>query len=326
MALASIFVFMLRRRGNRNVPTQAESYPATTLARISYIEVERATQGFNQCHLIGYGGYGSVYEGIFANGMVRAIKVFNLQIEGAFKSFNSECEVLHNLRQMNLTKVITSCTNLDFKSLLLEYMPNGSPGLHSDGYFLNMIQILDIMIDVASALEYLHHGYVTVVVHSDLKPRNVLLDERLVGHVSDFGLAKLLGEGESIAHTKTFAMMGYIAPEYGIVGLVSVRCDVYSYGIMVMETFTRKRPYDEMFKENSSMRSWVYNSLHAAPEEIIDVTLMEPEDIDFQKKLHCVSYILELALHCTTETPNERLNIKEVLANIKKIKLEFLRK
>ncbi|XP_060191812.1 receptor kinase-like protein Xa21 [Lycium barbarum] len=308
--------------------TQAESFPATTLARISYFEVERATQGFDQCNLLGCAGYGSVYKGIFANGMVRAIKVFNLQIEGAFKSFDSECEVLPNLRHRNLTKVITSCTNLDFKALLLEYMPNESleQWLHSDGYFLNMIQGLDIMIDVASTLEYLHHGYVTVVVHSDLKPRNVLLDERQVGHVSDFCQAKLLGEGESIAHTKTLATMGYIAREYGTVGLVSRRCDVYSYGIMVMETFTRKKPYDEMFKENLSMRSWVYNLLHAALEEIIDVTLMEPEEIDFQKKLHCVSSILELALHCTTETPNERLNMKEVLANIKKTKLEFLRK
>ncbi|XP_060171090.1 receptor kinase-like protein Xa21 [Lycium barbarum] len=329
MVLGSIVVFMLRRRGNRNVPTQAVSLPArTTLASISYIEVERATQGFDQCNLLGCGGYGSVYKGIFANGMVRAIKVFNLQIEGAFKSFDSECEVLRNLRHRNLTKVITSCTNLDFKALLLEYMPNGSleQWLHSDGYFLNMIQRLEIMIDVASALEYLHHGYATVVVHSDLKPSNVLLDETLIGHVSDFGLVKLLGEGESIAHTKTLATMGYIAPEYGLVGLVSRRSDVYSYGIMLMETFTRRRPYDEMFHENLSMRSWICNSLPVAPHDIIDASLWEPEETDFKKKLHCVSSILELALNCTVESPNERLNMKDVLPIIKKIKHEFLRK
>ncbi|KAH0770442.1 hypothetical protein KY290_014423 [Solanum tuberosum] len=326
MVLGSIIVFMLRRRRNRNIPTQAESFATTTPARISYIEIERATQGFDQCNLLGSGGFGTVYKGMFANGMTLAIKVFNLQIEGALKSFDAECEVLRNLRHRNLTKVISSCTNLDFKALLLEYMPNGSleQWLHSDDRFLNMIQRLDIMIDVAFALEYLHHGYETVVVHSDLKPSNVLLDEKLVGYVSDFGLTKLLGEGESIAHTKTLATMGYIAPEYGSVGLVSRRCDVYSYGIMLMETFTRKRPYDEMFDENLSMRSWVCNSVPAMPEDIIDVTLMEPEKTHFQEKLHCVSSILELALHCTTESPNERLNMIEVLANIKKIKLEFL--
>ncbi|KAM3362054.1 receptor kinase-like protein Xa21 isoform X1 [Capsicum galapagoense] len=324
MVLASIVVFMFKRRGNRNVHTQAESYPATIkLAKISYIEVERATQGFDQCNLLGSGGFGSVYKGTFANGMTLAIKVFNLQIEGAFKSFDTECDVLRNLRHRNLTKVISSCTNMDFKALLLEYMPKGSleQWLHSDDYFLNMIQRLDIMIDVASALEYLHHGYETVVVHSDLKPSNVLLDDRLVGHVSDFGLTKLLGEGESIAHTKTLATMGYIAPEYGSVGLVSRRCDVYSYGIMLMETFTKKRPYDEMFQENLSMRSWV---LMSTQEDVIDVTLMEPEKISFQNELRCISSILELALHCTTESPNERLNMKEILVNLKKIKLEFL--
>ncbi|KAM3362059.1 hypothetical protein P3S68_016913 [Capsicum galapagoense] len=120
--------------------------------------------------------------------------------------------------------------------------------------------------------------------------------------------------------------MGYIAPEYGSVGLVSRRCDVYSYGIMLMETFTRKKPYDEMFQENLNMRIWVSNSLPVAPDDIIDDTLLEPEDIDFEKKLHCVSSILELALNCTAESPNERPNMKDVLANIKKIKREFLRR
>uniref|UniRef100_A0A1S4CGW8 non-specific serine/threonine protein kinase n=1 Tax=Nicotiana tabacum TaxID=4097 RepID=A0A1S4CGW8_TOBAC len=300
-------------------------------SRISYIEIERATQGFDQCNLLGRGGFGSVYKGIFANEMVLAIKVFNLR---AFKSFDTECEILRNLRHRNLTKVISSCSNMDFKVLLVEYMPNGSleQWLHSDDYYLNMIQRLDIMIDVASALKYLHHGYATVVVHSDLKPSNVLLDERPVGHVSDFGMTKLLGEGKSIAHTNTLVTMGYIAPvlpssvkkiiyssNIGSVGLVSRRCDVYSYGIMLMETFTRKKPYDEMFQENLSMRSWVCNS-----EDIIDATLLEPEEIDFKKKLHCVSSILELALNCTAESPNERLNMKDVPANIMKIKLEFL--
>jgi len=91
-----------------------------------------------------------------------------------------------------------------------------------------------------------------------------------------------------------------------------------------METFTRKKPYDEMFQEDLNMRKWICNLLPVAPDDIIDDTLLEPKEIDFKKKLHCVSSILELALNCTAESPNERPNMKDVLANIKKIKHEFL--
>ncbi|KAL8508543.1 hypothetical protein ACS0TY_018968 [Phlomoides rotata] len=112
------------------------------------------------------------------------------------------------------------------------------------------------MIDVASALEYLHHGYSTSIVHCDLKPCNVLLDEEMVAHVSDFGISKLLGEEQSTVLTNTLATLGYIAPEYGLEGLVSTRCDVYSYGVMLMESFTRKRPNDDMFGGDLSLTSW----------------------------------------------------------------------
>lgn len=125
------------------------------------------------------GGFGSVYEGTLTNGMILAVKVFNFQTEGAFKSFDTECEILRNIRHRNLTKVISSCSNLDFRALVLEYMLNGSleKWLYSHNYFLDILQRLDIMIDVASALNYLHHGYSTPLVHCDLKPSNVLLDE-----------------------------------------------------------------------------------------------------------------------------------------------------
>ncbi|XP_049371453.1 probable LRR receptor-like serine/threonine-protein kinase At3g47570 [Solanum verrucosum] len=128
-------------------------------------------------------------------------------------------------------------------------MPNGTldKWLHSHDLFLDMLQRLDIMIDVASALDYLHNGYSEPVVHCDLKPSNILLDENMVGHLSDFGIAKLLGAEDSFRQTKTIGTIGYIAPEYGQDGLVSTSCDVYSFGIVMMEAFTRRKPSDEMF-------------------------------------------------------------------------------
>ncbi|KAG8365222.1 hypothetical protein BUALT_Bualt18G0081900 [Buddleja alternifolia] len=293
------------------------------LARISYYEILQATEQFSESNLLGTGGFGSVYKGIMRDGRVLAVKVFNLQLQGIFKSFDVECEVLRNLRHRNLTKVIGSCSNEDFKALILEYMPKGSleKWLYSHSYCLDLMQRLNIMIDVAFALEYLHHGYLSPIVHCDLKPSNVLLDEEMIAHVSDFGIAKLLGEGESISHTETLATLGYMAPEYGLEGLVSTRCDVYSYGIILMETFTRKRPSDDMFGEDCSLKIWVERSL---PNQAIDADLLYPEEKNFDKTLQCVSSILELALKCSAEYPSDRTNMKEALVELHKIKRQFL--
>ena len=173
-----------------------------------------STNNYSESNLIGKGSIGSVYKGILSDGIAVAIKVFNLQVEGALKSFDRECEVLKSLRHRNLTKVLGNCSNPDFKALVLKYMPNGNldKWLHFRDHFLDLFQRINIMIDVACALEYLHYGYDAPVVHCDLKPSNILLDEDMVAHVSDFGIAKMFGEGESILHTHTLATLGYIAP------------------------------------------------------------------------------------------------------------------
>ncbi|KAB1212437.1 hypothetical protein CJ030_MR5G023979 [Morella rubra] len=235
--------------------SEVELPPLATWRRVSYQELLRATERFSVNNLIGEGSFGSVYKGTLSDGMNVAIKVLNLQVEGAFPRFDAECEVLRNIRHRNLVKFITACSNMDFKAFVLEYMPNGNleMWLYSDSRFLNLLQRLNIMIDVAAALEYLHFGNATRIVHCDLKPSNVLLDEDMVAHVADFGIAKLIGDGDSITQTMTLATIGYMAPEYGLEGIVSTRGDVYSYGILLMETFTRKRPTDNLPEQRINM-------------------------------------------------------------------------
>lgn len=300
-----------------------DALPLTTLERISYYELQRATDNYAESNLLGAGTFGRVYKGNLSDGRVVAVKVFNLQVEGACKSFQVECEVLRNLRHRNLTKVISSCSNPDFKALVLEFIPNGSleKWLYSPNYFLDIKQRLNIMIDVAQALEYLHFGNPTPVIHCDLKPSNILVDENLVAHVSDFGIAKLFDQEQSKIYTGTLATFGYVAPEYGFEGVVSTRSDVYSYGILLMEVFTRKRPTDEMFNGigSFSLRDWVNDSVSNSVSEIVDANLIVASNESHPQVLKCLSHIFQVALNCSAESPKNRISIEEVLVALNKI-------
>ncbi|KAH9679118.1 protein kinase domain-containing protein [Citrus sinensis] len=294
-----------------------------TLRRFSYLELLQATDNFAENNVIGIGGFGSVYRARLEDGMKIAIKVFHQQCASALKSFEAECEVLKNIRHRNLIKVISSYSNNDFKALVLEYMSNGSLGdwLHSSNYMLNIFQRLNIMIDIASALEYLHFDHSTPIIHCDLKPSNVLLDENMVAHLSDFGIAKLLsGEDEYVMRTKTIATIGYMAPEYGIEGEVSAKSDVYSYGIMLMETFTKKKPTDEIFVGELSLKRWVNDLLPNSLVEVVDKTLLSGEEKHSAAKEQCLLSIFSLALECTMESPEKRINAKDIVTRLLKIR------
>ncbi|KAH9698815.1 protein kinase domain-containing protein [Citrus sinensis] len=186
----------------------------------------------------------------------------------------------------------------------------GSYGSVYKGRFPDGIEVaikrLGIMIDVASALEYLHFGHSNPIVHCDIKPSNVLLDDSMVAHLSDFGIAKLLSEEDSMKQTQTLATIGYMAPEYGREGQVSIKGDVYSYGIMLMEVFTGMKPTNEFFTGEMSIKRWVNDSLPAVI-DIMDANLLsEDEEHANVAKQSCASSVLSLAMECTSESPENR--------------------
>ncbi|XP_021802023.1 probable LRR receptor-like serine/threonine-protein kinase At3g47570 [Prunus avium] len=325
--VASASIFVLRRR-NVEVAREATSLPQFFWRRVSRLELLRVTNGFNENSLLGSGGFGSVYKGTLSDGIDVAVKVFNLQLEGAFRSFERELEMLSNIRHRNLIKIISCCIQIDFKALVLNYMPNGSleKWLYSENCSLNILERLTILSDVAAALEYLHHGYGVPIVHCDLKPSNILLDNDMVAHVADFGIAKLLGGGDSMTQTMTLATVGYMAPEYGMEGIVSTKGDVYSFGIVLMETFTKRKPTNEMFVGEMNLKQWVSNALLPdAIVEVVDANLLGAEEDHFVAKRDCLSSIMRLGLACSAESPEERMSMQEVVVTLNKIKIKFLK-
>eukprot|EP01018_Ginkgo_biloba_P021602 Gb_21460 [translate_table: standard] len=170
--------------------------------KISYHELVHATDGFSDANLVGVGNFGSVYKGVLSDGTILAVKILNLQNEQAEKSFNTECKVLGRVRHRNLVGILSSCSNLQFKALILQFMSIGSleKCLYGHGdednrdehvCGLSIIDRLNIAIDIAHGMNYLHHDCFSQVVHCDLKPAIVLFDENMTAHITDFGIARL---------------------------------------------------------------------------------------------------------------------------------------
>ncbi|XP_058089371.1 probable LRR receptor-like serine/threonine-protein kinase At3g47570 [Magnolia sinica] len=340
----------------RNSPKKASS-PSSTQnqwLQVSYADLLQATDRFSSANLIGVGSFGSVYKGVLeCIETLVAVKVLNLQQQGAFKSFAAECEALRNIRHRNLVKILTVCSSIDFndndfKALVIEYMPNGSlekwlhpnvdeqPQLRS----LNLTQRLNIAIDVASAFDYLHNHSKIPIVHRDLKPSNVLLDDDMVAHVGDFGLTRFLSEaaeGFSQNQTTTSGIkgsIGYIPPEYGMGGKASTHGDVYSYGILLLEMITGKRPTDDMFKDNQSLHHIAESAFPEQVMEIIDPRLLleDAEAIqdnenhnNLRNRMHdCLVSLVSIGVSCSAESPKERMKMRDVVMEMHAIRDLYL--
>ncbi|KAE8732894.1 Detected protein of unknown function [Hibiscus syriacus] len=359
VTLALTCLLILRFRKKKEQPTTISV--ENSLLQLSYQSILRATDGFSTQNLLGSGSFGSVYKGILeGSGAAIAVKVLDLLNRGASRSFVAECEALKNIRHRNLVKVLTAISGVDyqgndFKALVYEFMENGSledwlhPSVPANGpetvRHLNFFQRVSVAIDIAHAFEYLHHHCETSIIHCDLKPSNILLDKEMVGHVGDFGLVKIVSADTLNCSTNLSSSLGlrgtigYAPPEYGMGSGLSTKGDVYSYGILLLEMFTGKRPTDERFKEGLSLRNFVETALPERVVEIIDPILLEESvqrrtiaDITLNensqrndKHFQCLSLIMEVGLTCSADSPSERMNMSDVVTKLCSILDEFLR-
>ncbi|KAI3996658.1 hypothetical protein MKX01_009490 [Papaver californicum] len=310
--------------------------------RITYREILEATYGFEQSQLIGSGSSGYVYKGILRDNTVVAVKVLRFQSGSSTKIFDRECQMLKRIRHRNLMRIITACSLPDFKALVLPFMANGSLDSHlyptsqsiGSPLDLSLITRVNICSDVAEGLSYLHHHSPVKVIHCDLKPSNILLNNDMTAFVSDFGIARLVKTVEEVnlpnkdTSSSTINLLcgsiGYIAPEYGQGRSASTKGDVYSFGVLLLEMVTRKRPTNELFKEGMNLTQWVKNHYYGKLEEIIDQTLLVAATCQTSevKNLWEVGIIelIELGLLCTQENPSTRPTMLDAADDLDRLK------
>ncbi|CAN6248167.1 unnamed protein product [Urochloa humidicola] len=312
------------------------------LKKVSYGDLAKATDWFSPVHRISSTHTGSVYVGRFKldNDLV-AIKVFNLNERGAYDSYLTECEVLRIIRHRNILKSVTLCSTLDtenneFKALIFQFMANGSleRWLHPNRQTgrpmrtLSLGQRICIVTDVASALDYLHNQLTPPLVHCDLKPSNVLLDYDMTARVGDFGSAKFLSQDpRSLKHSVNIqGTIGYLAPDYGMGCGISTKGDVYSFGVLLLEMLTGKRPTDEMFVDGLSLHSFTDSMFPDRVAEILDPNMAHLDHKLFTE-LWVQSYIIPLVaigLSCSMGSPKGRPGMHDVCAKLSAIKEAFL--
>ncbi|XP_021288573.1 rust resistance kinase Lr10-like isoform X2 [Herrania umbratica] len=278
--------------------------------RYSYSEVKRMTGDFKI--KLGQGGYGSVFKGKLRSGREVAIKLLS-KSKANGQDFINEVATIGRIHHVNVVQLIGFCVEGSKQALVYDFMVNGSLDkiIFSTGNnTLSWQKIFEIALGVARGIDYLHRGCEMQILHFDIKPHNILLDENFRPKVSDFGLAKLYSVDDNIVSlTAARGTLGYIAPElfYKNIGGVSYKADVYSFGMMLIEMVGRRKNLNP-FAEHSSQiyfPSWIYNQFdHGDDIELGDVTESENK---------IVKKVVIVAFWCIQTKPTDRPSMSEVL-------------
>ncbi|XP_061356540.1 LEAF RUST 10 DISEASE-RESISTANCE LOCUS RECEPTOR-LIKE PROTEIN KINASE-like 2.4 isoform X1 [Gastrolobium bilobum] len=285
-------------------------------ARYSYSEVKKITNSFR--NKLGQGGYGCVYKGKLHDGRVVAVKILS-KSKGNGEEFINEVASISKTSHVNIVTLLGFCLDGSERALIYEFMPNGSleKFIYEDKNPLQVARQLDcktlydIAIGVARGLEYLHRGCNTRILHFDIKPHNILLDENFSPKISDFGLAKICTREESIVSIfGVRGTAGYIDPEVFSrnFGAVSHKSDVYSYGMMVLEMVGRRKNINDQVDRSSEIYfpHWIYNRLESNQELGLRNIRNESDDEKMRK-------MTIVGLWCIETDPSTRPAISKVI-------------
>ncbi|KAF3451660.1 hypothetical protein FNV43_RR07756 [Rhamnella rubrinervis] len=277
--------------------------------------IHAATNTFSDLNMLGQGGFGPVYKGILSDGREVAVKRLSTCSEQGSEEFTNEVLLIMKLQHKNLVRLLGFCVDQDEKLLVYEYMPNSSLDVilfdSERRSQLDWHTYYDIICGIARGLLYLHEDSRLKIIHRDLKPNNVLLDHEMVAKISDFGMARIFYENQNAANTKrVVGTYGYMAPEYAMQGLFSIKSDVFSFGVILLEIISGRKNSGFFLTEHAQTllgyvwRLWKDGKVL----ECVDPMLLESSS-PIEEILRCI----HIGLLCVQEDPADRPTMSTVV-------------
>ncbi|KAL4573167.1 hypothetical protein LXL04_019964 [Taraxacum kok-saghyz] len=313
----SWFIFKYRNIKNAKSESPLSISKWRSFHKLGFSEFE-IIHRLSENNVIGSGASGKVYKAILSNGEMVAVKKLwersvktNITDSAQKDEFESEVETLGKIRHKNIVRLWCCCKSGNSRFLVYEYMPNGSLGdlLHSTKRrLLEWPLRFKIVLDAAEGLSYLHHDCVPPIVHRDVKSNNILLDEEYGARIADFGVAKFieLGKKGSESMSVVAGSRGYIAPEYAYTLRVTEKSDIYSFGVVILELVTGRKPIDQEFGEQD-LATWVHTTVNQKGHEHV----LDPE-LEYESKDQ-ICRILDIGLLCISPLPMNRPSMRTVV-------------
>ncbi|ESW33514.1 hypothetical protein PHAVU_001G076200 [Phaseolus vulgaris] len=288
-----------------------EDYRAMKPTRFTYADIKRITNGFSES--LGEGAHGAVFKGILSRDILVAVKILNDAV-GDGKDFTNEVGTMGKIHHVNVVRLLGFCADGFHRALVYDFFPNGSlqrflvPPDNKD-VFLGWEKLQQIALGVAKGIEYLHLGCDHRILHFDINPHNVLIDDHFNPKITDFGLAKLCPKNQStVSVTAARGTLGYIAPEVFSrnFGNVSYKSDIYSYGMLLLEMVGGRKNTNMSVEESFQVLypEWIHNLVEARD---VEVTIEKEEDVKVARKLAIIG------LWCIQWNPVDRPSMKIVV-------------
>ncbi|PNY03060.1 receptor-like protein kinase [Trifolium pratense] len=304
--------FKMKGEDHTRIESFLKDYKALKPTRFSYADIKRITNKFKD--KLGEGAHGAVYKGKLSSEIVVAVKMLN-NAEGDGKEFINEVGTMGKIHHLNVVRLLGYCADGFHRALVYDFFPNGSlqkfisPPSNKDS-FLGWDKLQQIALGIASGIEYLHQGCDERILHFDINPHNVLIDDSFIPKITDFGLAKICSKNQSIVSmTAARGTLGYMAPEVFSrnFGNVSYKSDIYSYGMLLLEIVGGRKNTNTTTNEDNFQvlyPDWIHSLLEGGD---IQIPIDEEGDFRIAKKLAIVG------LWCIQWQPMHRPSMKTVM-------------